>query len=668
MASILNTRTHNLRFSTFCGTAYTGAELINKNDSDRMQQSADKIALVRLSAAYDAHNQTYWGEQGAFTALKKMIGVAGNGADGFTGMAGNLAWTCRKFFSVAVPELPQCLLIESSTQEQSEPQGSQSPYCSNPLANAGFGDTHRQLHAAFGAAVQSVTPEKNGCDSFNACYANQKWDQTWSSFRATYGGHVDGAGKNVPGEFEKVGQEFSADWDAIEFGKGIYKWQECWLPQGDDCSEVLPFIPAYLSGWESFKTVMVDVWKSDFLKPELPRWQSESLSGLRGWLSAHFTWQAIPCVGIYSRPALENCIAKPRAFSDAYGTCVPGLINAGRNAGRFLLKSVVSPCVWLARALGSFVCDALITVTNVLYNGALGLTWALSWLAQAGMLLLDTIWQASKFLSFPLSKILGWSLTVLAYPLFGIIYGVVAATAWTIKASALFIRFWVQNSLLLLWNVLGRHPVWTLAHIAVLLKAGVKYTCVALQAFVGGAGRALGNFCGYVGGRVFYHLIRPAAEWSAKLFLLLARTVSHIGLGCGQLMHGAAKLAWHFALKPALQFLKWCAEHVASALKFTWNKLILPILFGGAVVIGFVASKVLLFVAFVVQIAVYPVVLVFGVVGVGLAFSCSEARLWLQSQWISKGMFGAYLRRYEAAPDFAIARQSTAYSQVPEGA
>ena len=71
MASILNTRTHNLRFSTFCGTAYTGAELINKNDSDRMQQSADKIALVRLSAAYDAHNQTYWGEQGAFTALKK---------------------------------------------------------------------------------------------------------------------------------------------------------------------------------------------------------------------------------------------------------------------------------------------------------------------------------------------------------------------------------------------------------------------------------------------------------------------------------------------------------------------------------------------------------------------------------------------------------------------
>ena len=514
------------------------------------------------------------------------------------------------------------------------------------------------MHEAFNKARLTITPEQGASESFTAYYAKKNWAQRWSDFGAKYGG-----GEGVQGEYAKIRQQFSASWAGIRFGKGFLARQKYWIPDENAYASVLPWSSAYRGGWESFKRSMVNIATSDFLRPQAVQWHSNFFDKVRVCVSSGFTWQLIPFVGNYSRPRLEDYIASPKPAGGAYDdTCVFGLMNASRTAGRFILKYLVSPFAWLARAVVSFVCDFCITLANILYVDAVALGWAATWLGQAGLLVLNVLWQASKFIAFPVSKVVGWLACIVAYPIVGTLYGVVAATAWLVKAVVQFIRFRLQNGAILLWNCLGRPFAWVLAHCVVGLKAVAHYALTAVKQFIEGAYTAGANFCSYIGGHAYYYLIRPAAEWSAKAFLAFVQVVSHILLGVAQTGYGIAKLGWHFAVKPALNFVSWCA-------KGAWNKLMLPVSYAIAVAGIFLVSRVLLFVAAVVQIVVYPLVLAVGGLGVGVAFVASEAELWLESQWISKAIYplpwAAYLRGYEASPNFGIARQSDGYSPVP---
>ena len=165
----------------------------------------------------------------------------------------------------------------------------------------------------------------------------------------------------------------------------------------------------------------------------------------------------------------------------------------------------------------------------------------------------------------------------------------------------------------------------------------------AIKAFVHGVYTAGANICSYLGGRLYYHLIRPVAEYAAKAALGFVQIVSHLSFGIfAQGGYIVAKAVWHFLLHPVWKAVKW-----------TWNNLALPLLYYALwTPVKFVAEKLALFIAAVLQVPFDALVLTFGGLGVGTWFALSELALFLKSHWISKAIYpvpiAAWLRGYEA--------------------
>ncbi len=651
----LSPRVANLNFSTPCGTAYSAKDLAALPANKELEQfTEDRAALNSLSQDFEDHDKAFWtGDSARFRALAGMAASMGE----------NLAWTGRQFFSVTRPKIPDCLVIGSEesqyeVQQDSEQQQGDNGCCSNPFEGDDFSENHRALHTAMNSVRASLTPEKNADESFNVYYKAKDWGTRWSDFSAKYHGSATRVG-----EYQEDRREIQLSWNSIKFDQGWLAPVEYWEPGCDDFSSPLPWGEAYKKGWDSFKSCCSEIWNSTCLQAEIPSWSCELLDEARAGLATAVKGP-IPFFTECSRPKMEDLISEPgKSSCPIYDNCLHSFIRGFKTVARSILWAV-SPVAWVVKFLvKNILCNIFIGAANVLYKFGAGILWAATWPAQLVALFGKTLWQASKFLLLnPLAKFVGLSGATLAYGIAAGLYAVSAVAAWTVKAILQCVRFVVQNVAIGLCNVLGRRFAWVAAHAAVAVKQMGLIVWTGIKEFLHGVYTLGANACSYLGGKIYYHLVRPFGEWSAKSVLAVAQLFGgHLSIVAGQVVYVVCKAVWHFVLHPAYKAVSWAAGKFGQCLKFVWNKIALPALYYLAwTPVKFVLEKVGLFVAAVVQLPVYGFILLLGGTGVGIWFGVSEFSLFLQSHWISKAIYplpiAAIYRSVEAPALGAVAR------------
>jgi len=660
----LHARVANLNFSTPCGTAYSATTLAALPPGpDLLQLTADKAALTTLNTKFEQHDRQFWGANADDQSGQRVAGKFEQLGSLAHSMGSNLVWTVSRFFSFPQAKIPDCLVIGSEqeaqeaqeahqngqqkAQEDADHQNGDQGCCSNPFEDDDFSLPHRSLSAATRKVRAAITPAKNAWDSFDDYYRGKNWGARWREFGGQYGGTP-----TMEGEFSECAHEIRSNWNSIRFGRNWLACQGPWLPGWKDFSSPLPWAKAYTTGWEGFKSCCSEIWHSPFLKPALPSWSCAFFENLRVELAESF--RCPPFFKECSRPDLTLGCQSGHGNNPIYNTSLHRFFNGIKSVGKGILY-MVSIVIWPVKFLvKNIVCNILIGAGWLLYDGGVGVLWAVTWPLQVITLGGKIIWEASKFLAlYPLSKFLGLTVTVLGYGLGAVLYGVAATLAWTCKAAFQCVRFIIQNLAIGLWDGVGRPVAWLLALGAVTVKAVATFSATAFKAFLHGAYTLVAQICSYVGGRLYFHLVRPAAEYSAKALLAFAQVFVHLGIVGGQIGYAIGKLLWHFVIYPIYKAVAWTAGKFGQMVKFIWNKIALPGLYYLIwYPIRFVAEKILLFIAAVVQVPAYAVFLTLGGIGIGLWFSVSELSLFLQSHWISKAMYplpiSAYYRGLEA--------------------
>lgn len=660
MAITINHRLNSLSFSGFCREVYTGATLASLDEPLTGQVKIDQNNLAKLSHDYDGHEQAFFGPTGRYTNLENTTQTFGK----------ILSWTANEFWNwhetpkgrmfgsqtvAAKPEShPQAQepVSEVAADIQDNPDAADQPAenaCQAPFQCIEFSAPHDAVEQGFRDARAGITPAEGSSTSFRLYMEKGGWQQRDYKLQQQY-----------KSTYAQLSQAFSDEWDGIEFADSA----DHWLPSLNEVfSPPLPGIDAYVTGFNSFKAVCVQLIESQFLKPAMPVWESGFFEGARKylatWIKGHSLANGL-FVGL-GRPKFENFGGTVQVGRTDIPDWLAGIETFCKAVGRGVLVAISVPVWALKVVVLGIVANALIFTANLLCRGGVFLLWGLTGVGQAAKFLASGLLEFVKCLAYCVSKLVGLVLTTAAYGLAAVVYPAVAVTAWTGKVIGQALRFFAQNFLVGVYNWFFRPVIWLAECAATLVKAGLMVAGTGIKHALHWAYTKVAKFVSYAASFTYYYMVRPALEYSGKAGLWLVQGVVHFGLAALQVgLYVPGKLAFLYLLKPTWNALVFCADKLfdlacyvgkklVSACQWLWDHLLLPVGWHAG---QFFVAKPILFLAFAIGAPIFFIITMLYHAGYGLGFIATEAGLWLKSQWISKAFyplpFAAIHREYQA--------------------